>query len=227
MPYENLDFARVDHHRALRTGFPEVVFGLGKTPEQIAAIASSVLARSDRLLVTRTTPEAYESVRAVAPDAEHDELARAIVVDRRESPLTVPGVVVVCAGTSDLPVAREAAVTAQLMDCEVEQISDVGVAGLHRLLEHLPTLQQARVVVAVAGMEGALPSVVGGLVRAPLIAVPTSIGYGASFGGVAALLAMLNSCASGVGVVNIDNGFGAGYLAAMINTLPDRPPPPS
>lgn len=223
MPYEDLEFARVDHHRALRTGFPEVVFGLGKSPEQIAAIASSVLAKSDRLLVTRTTPEAFESVRAVAPDATHDELARAIVVDRRGAPELVPGVVVVCAGTSDLPVAREAAITAQLMDCEVEQISDVGVAGLHRLLEHLPTLQQARVVVAVAGMEGALPSVVGGLVRAPLIAVPTSIGYGASFGGVAALLAMLNSCASGVGVVNIDNGFGAGYLAAMINTLPAWP----
>ena len=223
MPYENLEFARVDHHRALRTGFPEVVFGLGKSPEQVAAIASSVLDKSDRLLVTRATPEAYERVRAVAPDATHHELARAIVVDRRSAPELAPGVVVVCAGTSDLPVAQEAAITARLMDCEVEEISDVGVAGLHRLLEHLPALQKARVVVAVAGMEGALPSVVGGLVRAPLIAVPTSIGYGASFGGLAALLAMLNSCASGVGVVNIDNGFGAGYLAAMINTLPAWP----
>ena len=223
LPYEDLDFARVDHHRALRTGFPEVVFGLGKSPEQVASIAESVLRQSDRLLVTRAEPEAYARVLEVAPDATHDELARAIVVDRRSERQLAPGVVVVCAGTSDLPVAREAAITAELMDCEVQQISDVGVAGLHRLLEHLPTLQKARVVVAVAGMEGALPSVVGGLVRAPLIAVPTSIGYGANFGGLAALLAMLNSCASGVGVVNIDNGFGAGYLAAMINTLPAYP----
>ena len=189
----------------------------------MAAISASVLRHSDRLLITRAEPEAFSRVREVAPDAVHDETARTIVVDRRADRTLTPGVMVVCAGTSDLPVAREAAVTAELMDCEVECVFDVGVAGLHRLLEQLPALQNARVIVAVAGMEGALPSVIGGLVKAPLIAVPTSIGYGASFGGVAALLAMLNSCANGIGVVNIDNGFGAGYLAALINTLPASP----
>ena len=223
LPYEDLEFARVDHHRSLRKGFPEVIFGQGKSAEQVAAISAAVLRHSDRLLITRAEPEAFSRVRAVAPDAVHDETARTIVVDRRADKTLTPGVMVVCAGTSDLPVAREATVTAELMDCEVECVFDVGVAGLHRLLEQLPALQKARVIVAVAGMEGALPSVIGGLVKAPLIAVPTSIGYGASFGGVAALLAMLNSCANGIGVVNIDNGFGAGYLAALINTLPASP----
>ena len=215
-PYEDLGFARVDHHRELRTGFPEVVFGLGKTPEQIVRLAGSLLGRSDRLLVTKAGAEAYEAVREEVEDASYDEQARTIVVDRSDARERVGGVVVASAGTSDLPVAREAVVTAEVMGCEVIQLNDVGVAGIHRLLEHLPTLQAARVVVAVAGMEGALPSVVGGLVRAPVIAVPTSVGYGASYGGIAALLAMLNSCAPGVAVVNIDNGFGAGYLAAVI-----------
>ena len=215
-PYEDLGFARVDHHRALRKGFPEVVFGQGKTPEQTARLAVALLGRSDRLLVTKAGPQAYEAVREQVQDAQFDEQARTIAVDRSAARERVGGVVVASAGTSDLPVAREAVVTAELMGCEVTELNDVGVAGIHRLLDHLPTLQAARVVVAVAGMEGALPSVVGGLVRAPVIAVPTSVGYGASLGGVAALLAMLNSCAPGVAVVNIDNGFGAGYLAAVI-----------
>ena len=214
----------MDHHRAIRQGFPEVVFGQGKTPDQIASISVAVLTRSDRLLVTRASHEAYETTRDRLPDAQYDETARCIVVDRRREVAGLPGVAVLCAGTSDLPVATEAAITAQIIGCEVERISDVGVAGLHRLLDHLPKLRKCRVLVVVAGMEGALPSVVGGLVDIPIIAVPTSVGYGASFGGLAALLGMLNSCAPGVGVVNIDNGFGAGYLAAMINlTSRSRP----
>ena len=224
LPYEDLDFAKVDHHRAIRQGFPEVVFGQGKTPEQIASIAAAVLTRSDRLLVTRASLEAFKATRQGIGDAVFDETARCIVVDRRENTRGVPGVAVLCAGTSDLPVATEAAITAELIGCQVERISDVGVAGLHRLLDHLPKIRECRALVVVAGMEGALPSVVGGLVDIPIIAAPTSVGYGASFGGLAALLGMLNSCAPGVGVVNIDNGFGAGYLAAMIN-LTSRPRP--
>lgn len=218
MPYEDLDFAKVDHHRAIRKGFPEVVFGQGKTPEQIEAISTALLGGADTLLVTRASQDAYDAVAAgTASDARYDELARTIVVDRRVDHVPIPGVAVLCAGTADLPVAREAAVTAELIGCGVERIFDVGVAGLHRLLAHLPVLRKARALVVVAGMEGALPSVVGGLVETPIIAVPTSVGYGASFDGLAALLGMLNSCAPGVGVVNIDNGFGAGYLAATIN----------
>ena len=217
LPYEDLDFAKVDHHRSIRQGFPEVVFGQGKTPEQIASIAVTVLTRSDRLLVTRASGAAFEATRERVDDAAYDETAHCIVVDRRKEAVGLPGVAVLCAGTSDIPVATEAAITAELIGCDVERISDVGVAGLHRLLDHLPKLRQCRALVVVAGMEGALPSVVGGLVDIPIIAVPTSVGYGASFGGLAALLGMLNSCAPGVGVVNIDNGFGAGYLAAMIN----------
>ena len=224
LPYEDLDFAKVDHHRSIRQGFPEVVFGQGKTPDQIASIAATVLTRSDRLLVTRASEAAFDATRECVSDAEYDRTARCIVVDRREDAVGVPGVAVLCAGTSDLPVATEAAITAELIGCEVERISDVGVAGLHRLLDHLPKLRKCRALVVVAGMEGALPSVVGGLVDIPIIAAPTSVGYGASFGGLAALLGMLNSCAPGVGVVNIDNGFGAGYLAAMINlTSRSRP----
>ena len=215
-PYEDLDFAKVDHHRAIRQGFPEVVFGQGKTPEHIAAIASSVLSRSDRLLVTRATEEAFAATVQAVEDARYDAMARCIVVDRREDSTGVPGVAVLCAGTSDLPVATEAAITAELMGCEVQRISDVGVAGLHRLLDHLPLLRDCRALVVVAGMEGALPSVVSGLVDIPIVAVPTSVGYGANFQGLTPLLAMLNSCAPGVGVVNIDNGFGGGYMAAMI-----------
>ena len=220
LPYEDLDFAKVDHHRAIRTGFPEVIFGEGKSPEQIVSIAEALLRHSDRLLITRASPEASAVVLAAISDATYDQTARTIVVDRRTERETVPGVMIVCAGTADLPVACEAKITAELMDSEVKLVSDVGVAGIHRLLDNVSELQKARVVIAVAGMEGALPSVVGGLVQVPVIAVPTSIGYGASFQGLAALLAMLNSCAAGVGVVNIDNGFGAGYLAALINKLP-------
>ena len=216
MPYRDLGFARVDHHRALRKGFPEVVYGQGKTPEQVAKLAATILEGTDRLLVTRVAPEVFATVEAEIPDATYDELARTIVVDRREKRKLIPGVVIASGGTSDGPVAQEAAVTAELMDCRVERLLDVGVAGIHRLFDKLDLLQGARVVVAIAGMEGALPSVIGGLVKAPVIAVPTSVGYGASFGGIAALLAMLNSCAPGVCVVNIDNGFGAGYLAAVI-----------
>ena len=217
MPYQDLDFAKVDHHRSTRKGFPEVIFGEGKTPEQIVAIAETLLLHSDTLLVTRASPEAYSSLKQTILDAKYDSSTRLITVDRRVNKALLSGVVVVCAGTSDLPVSSEAAVTAELMGCSVKQVSDVGVAGIHRLLNHLAVLQEARVIVAVAGMEGALPSVIGGLVEAPVIAVPTSIGYGSSFHGVAALLAMLNSCAPGIGVVNIDNGFGAGFLAAKIN----------
>ena len=217
LPYQDLDFAKIDHHRSMRRGFPEVVLGEGKSPEQVASIGEALLQRSDRLLVTRASPEAFSTLSRSVPDAIYDETARAIVVDRRKSRRRIPGLLVVCAGTADVPVACEATVTAELMDCEVQRLFDVGVAGVHRLLDHLPTIHKARVIVVVAGMEGALPSVVGGLVRVPVIAVPTSVGYGASFQGLSALLAMLNSCAPGVAVVNIDNGFGAGYVAALIN----------
>jgi NCAIR mutase (PurE)-related protein len=195
-----------------------VILGQGKTNEQIVTIAERLLSQSDRLLVTRADASCHAALKERIPDAVYDPTARAISVNRRREPLLI-GVTVVCAGTSDLAVAEEAAVTAELVGSRAERIYDVGVAGLHRLLNHLQVLQESKVVVVVAGMEGALPSVVGGLVAAPVIAVPTSIGYGASFQGLAPLLAMLNSCAPGVAVVNIDNGFGAGYLAAMINRL--------
>jgi len=218
-PFEDLGFARVDHHREVRQGFPEVVFGGGKTPEQIAAIAERIVAREQTLLVTRTTREAFEAVRARVPDATFDPDARVIV---RRVPSAEPAVgliVVAAAGTSDVPVAEEAALAAEAMGNRVERLYDVGVAGLHRLLQAHERLIAAHVIVVVAGMEGALPSVVGGLVSVPVIAVPTSIGYGASFGGLAALLAMLNACAPGVAVVNIDNGFGAATIASRINHL--------
>jgi NCAIR mutase (PurE)-related protein len=218
-PFEDLGFARLDHHRAIRQGFPEVVYGPGKTPEQVATLARRIVEAGHALLVTRTDRAAYEAVRAVVPDAEFHPVARAIW-RRHEAPPPGRGVIaVVSAGTSDQPVAEEAALTAELMGNQVDRLSDVGVAGLHRLLSETDRLARARVVIVVAGMEGALPSVVGGLVSAPVIAVPTSVGYGANFGGVAALLAMLNSCATGVAVVNIDNGFGAGALASLINHL--------
>ena len=216
LPYQDLEFAKVDHHRALRKGFPEVVYGRGKTPDQIAALAAALIENSDRLLVTKADSDAFAEVKSRVSDAVYSEIAHTIVVDRRRQSRKIPGVMVVSAGTSDLPVAMEAAITADLMDCQVDQVNDVGVAGIHRLLSELSGIREARVVIAVAGMEGALPSVVGGLVESPVIAVPTSVGYGASFGGLAALLAMLNSCAPGVTVVNIDNGFGAGYFAALI-----------
>lgn len=221
LPFDNLEFARVDHHRALRQGFPEVIFGPGKSPSQISDIAERLSSRGQDVLVTRTTEDAFEAVRAKLPDAIFHPEARAIV--RRVQPANpgVGAVLVAAAGTSDIPVAEEAALTAEVMGSRVERLFDVGVAGLHRLLDATGRLQHARVVVAVAGMEGALPSVIGGLVAVPVIAVPTSVGYGAHFGGLAALLAMLNSCASGVGVVNIDNGFGAGTLAHRINAMRD------
>ena len=217
LPYEELGFAKIDHHRALRTGFPEVVFGPGKTAEQIAAITERLASASDRVLVTKVAPECFDAVRERLPDAEYHPIASAITINRLRGAPSRPGIMVICGGTSDIPIAEEAAITAELMGNAVERSYDVGVAGVHRLLDHLPRLRQARVVVAVAGMEGALPSVVSGLISVPVIAVPTSVGYGVSFGGLAALLAMLNSCAAGVSVVNIDNGFGAGYLAALIN----------
>ena len=217
LPYEEIGFAKIDHHRELRCGFPEVVFGQGKAAEQVAAIVQQLSCTSDRVLVTKADAGCFEAVRQLVPEASYHPVARAITVRRGvEEPLR-PGIMVVSGGTSDIPIAEEAALTAEIMGNEVERCYDVGVAGVHRLLDHLPRLQQAKVVVAVAGMEGALPSVVGGLVAVPVIAVPTSVGYGASFGGLAALLTMLNSCAAGVSVVNIDNGFGAGYLAALIN----------
>lgn len=218
LPYEDLGFAKVDHHRALRDCLPEVILGEGKTPDQVVEIARRLVERSGRLLVTRTDHACFETLRQHIGDALYHESARAITVNRRqETPQA--GVVVLCAGTSDLPVAEEAAVTAELMSNAVQRLYDVGVAGIHRLLDHLPQLREARVLVVVAGMEGALPSVAAGLVSVPVIAVPTSVGYGASFQGLAPLLTMLNACAPGVAVVNIDNGYGAGYLAAIINRL--------
>ena len=218
-PFEDLGFARIDHHREVRQGFPEVILGLGKTPAQIAAIAERIVARGQTLLVTRATREAFDAVRTVTPACEYDEQARVITLKQAAAPKGVGTVLIACAGTSDLPVAEEAAITADLMGNTVDRLYDVGVAGIHRLLQERTRLEAARVVIVVAGMEGALPSVVAGLIQTPVIAVPTSIGYGASFGGIAALLGMLNSCANGVAVVNIDNGFGAACMASAINHL--------
>jgi len=217
LPFEDLGFARVDHHRALRQGFPEVVLGTGKSPEQVAGIVRSLLPYGSNVLVTRSSPEMFARVKRVARKARYHDTARAISVEQ-DGTLYGEGVIhVVSAGTSDIPVAEEAALTARLMGNTVEATFDVGVAGIHRLLSVRENLTRARVLIVVAGMEGALPSVVGGLVDLPVIAVPTSVGYGSSFGGVTALLGMLNSCASNVSVVNIDNGFGAGYVASLIN----------
>jgi NCAIR mutase (PurE)-related protein len=218
-PFEDLGFARVDTHRHLRQGFPEVVLGIGKTPAQIAAISERIAGRGHTLLVTRAQPDAYDAVRAMLPEAKYHADARAITLARGEIAVASGTLLIACAGTSDLPVAEEAAVTAELMGNPIDRLYDVGVAGIHRLLRERDRLQKARVIIVVAGMEGALPSVVAGLVQVPVIAVPTSIGYGASFGGLAALLGMLNSCANGVSVVNIDNGFGAACVASMINHL--------
>jgi NCAIR mutase (PurE)-related protein len=218
-PLEDLGFARIDHHRELRRGFPEVVLGVGKTPAQIAAIAEKIVAHGHPLLVTRAHPDAFEAVRVTVPEATYHAEARAITFSQGEIPRGRGTVLIVSAGTSDLGVAEEAAVTAELMGNAIDRLYDVGVAGLHRLLREHARLVSARVVIVIAGMEGALPSVVAGLIAAPVIAVPTSVGYGASFGGVAALLGMLNSCANGVSVVNIDNGFGAACTASMINHL--------
>lgn len=218
-PYEDLGFARVDHQRNIRQGFPEVVFGQGKTAPQIAAIAARIAGAGQALLVTRTTPDAYQAVRASLPDAVYHELARCITLESPATPRGRGTILVAAAGTADLPVAEEAAVTAEVMGNTVDRLYDVGVAGLHRLLAEHGRLIAARVIVVVAGMEGALPSVIGGLVDVPVVGVPTSVGYGASFGGLTALLAMLNSCATGISVVNIDNGFGAAAIASAINHL--------
>lgn len=218
LPFEDLGFSKIDHHRQLRTGFPEVIFCQGKTVEHVKQISERILAAGHPLLATRATPDMYEAVKTIQPAARYNDLGRTISVSQSEEEGT-PGILVVSAGTSDLPVAEEAAETVLMMGNSPERLYDVGVAGLHRLISNHEKLLTARVIIVIAGMEGALPSVVGGLVDCPVIAVPTSIGYGASFGGLAALLGMLNSCASGVTVVNIDNGFGAGYSASLINRL--------
>jgi NCAIR mutase (PurE)-related protein len=219
LPFEDLGFAKIDHHRALRTGMPEVIFSAGKTVAQVATIFARMAQAGGNVLATRVTREMFEAVLAVESRAEFHEAARSITLTQTSA---IPGkgtIAVVCAGTSDLPVAEEAAVAARLMGNTVELIADVGVAGIHRLLAQKQSLQSARVLIVCAGMEGALPTVVGGLVHAPVIAVPTSVGYGASFGGVAALLGMLNTCSPNVSVVNIDNGFGAACIASLINHL--------
>lgn len=217
LPFEDLGFAKIDHHRPLRVGMPEVIYAEGKTPEQVAEIFTRMAERTDNVLATRANRDRFEAVHARVPEAHFYPISGCIVLRRNHEKRGHGVVAVVCAGTSDLPVAEEAAVTADLMGNEVAQLSDVGVAGLHRLLSHHELFDRARVLIVCAGMEGALPSVVAGLVKAPVICVPTSVGYGASFGGLAALLGMLNSCSPNTAVVNIDNGFGAGYLASMIN----------
>ena len=219
LPFENLDFANVDHHRSLRQGYPEVVFGAGKTEEQLVEIVQAMLERGHNILVTRSSAAAYDRLLEVAPDVRFHESSGAISLIKDTSLKGKGTVLVVSAGTSDIPVAEEALVTLEVMGNKVDSLFDVGVAGLHRLLDRRDQLMGARVLIVVAGMEGALPSVVGGLVSIPVIAVPTSIGYGASLGGIAALLGMLNSCAANVTVVNIDNGYGAGVVASLINRL--------
>jgi NCAIR mutase (PurE)-related protein len=218
-PVADLGFAQVDTHRALRKNFPEVIFGAGKTPEQVVKIAAKLQAHNQPVLVTRISADHARALKKKFKRAAHHPLARCVTIEKKPLPKRPGFIAVVCAGTSDLPVAEEAAVTAEIMGNRVERVHDIGVAGLHRMLARLDLLQRANVIVTVAGMEGALPSVLAGLVSKPVIAVPTSVGYGANFGGLAALLAMLNSCASGVTVVNIDNGFGAGYAASQIHSL--------
>jgi len=219
LPYEDLDFAKVDHHREIRTGSPEVIFCQGKTPDQVVQITRAMIHHGDNVLATRANDEVLNILKTEFPEGIVHKLARIFIVKQRELVAPVTKIVVVTAGTADIPVAEEAAVTAEMFGNHVDRIFDVGVAGIHRLYRQLPKIREARVIIAVAGMEGALPSVLGGLVDKPVIAVPTSVGYGASFNGLSALLTMLNSCASGISVVNIDNGFGAGFLASMINKL--------
>lgn len=217
--YKDLDFAKIDNHRSIRTGYPEVIFCQGKTPEQVASIIKYMNTRDHNILGTRASSEVFEKVKQECPEAEYNPMARTIIVRKTETEKTKTHIAVLSAGTSDMPVAEEAAITAEIFGNEVKRYYDVGVAGIHRLYNHMAEIRQAKVLVVVAGMEGALPSIVGGVVDKPVIAVPTSVGYGAAFHGVAALLGMLTTCASGVSVVNIDNGFGAGYLAGMINKL--------
>lgn len=223
LSYEDVGFARIDHARSERQGFPEVIFGMGKTREQIVGIFEKLIARSSNVLITRTTADVYGEIRNVYTDAEWHESAGLIRVYRDKTELGIGEIAVVTAGTSDIPVAEEAALTAETMGNRVRRIWDAGVAGIHRILSEREILQSARVVVVAAGMEGALPSVVGGLVKVPVVAVPTSIGYGASLNGIAALLGMLNSCSSNVTVVNIDNGFGAGFVSSLINRRWEEP----
>jgi len=219
LPFEDLGFAKIDHHRALRAGMPEVVFGPGKTPAQVAAIFRRLAKHGNNVLATRATEEQFSAVRKISRGAKFEASARAIVLRRDRKRYGKGLITVISAGTSDIPVAEEAAVTADVMGNQVERIYDVGVAGIHRLLAHREAISRSRVAIVCAGMEGALPSVVGGMIGIPVIAVPTSVGYGAAFQGLAALLGMMNSCASNVTVVNIDNGFGAGYVASLINRL--------
>ncbi len=217
LPYEDLGFAKLDHHRKIRKGQGEVIYCAGKTPDQTTAIFEKMLVHHDNVLGTRADGATFEAVKAAIADAVYHEQAKAITVIRHETERASGRIVIVTGGTSDIPVAEEAAVTADFLGNQVERLYDVGVAGIHRLLMNTEKLMDARVIIAVAGMEGALASVVAGLANCPVVAVPTSVGYGANFGGLSSLLTMLNSCASGIGVVNIDNGFGAGYLASMIN----------
>jgi pyridinium-3,5-biscarboxylic acid mononucleotide synthase len=217
--YKDLDYAKVDNHRSLRTGYPEVIFGQNKTPEQIEGIVNYMFAHENNILVTRTSNEVFQRIKKITPSAHFNELARTITIRKVTNEKPKTHIAIVSAGTSDMNVTEEAATTAEIFDNEVRRYYDVGVAGIHRFYDKLSEIRKARVVIVVAGMEGALPSIVGGMVDKPVIAVPTSVGYGANFGGLSALLGMLTSCASGVSVVNIDNGFGAGYLASMINKL--------
>lgn len=219
LPFKDLGYALIDNHREIRVGYPEVIYCAGKTIGQVKGIIEFMNSKDNNILATRSTKEMYEEVKKICPEAEYNELARTITIKKRQIDITDSYIAIVTAGTSDIPVAEEAAVTAEIFGNKVERINDVGVAGIHRLFNKLDIIKGAKVIVTVAGMEGALASVVGGLVDKPVIAVPTSVGYGANFKGLSALLSMLNSCSSGTSVVNIDNGFGAGYLASMINKL--------
>lgn len=219
LPFKELGYAKIDNHRELRVGYPEVIYCAGKTVEQVKGIIGFMITKNNNILGTRASEEIYKAVLEICPEAEYNKLARTITIKKKSLTLPDTYISIVTAGTSDIPVAEEAAVTAEILGNKVEKIFDVGVAGIHRLFNRLELIRGAKVIIVIAGMEGALASVVGGLVDKPVIAVPTSIGYGANFGGLTALLAMLNSCASGISVVNIDNGFGAGYLASMINKL--------
>ena len=219
LPFEDVDFAKIDHHRSLRQGYPEVIYGESKTAEQIEQITQKLLEKGNNILVTRANEEAYHAVLRIAPEAKYNKMGRTITIQKEAMPKPESYIAIIAAGTSDLYVVEEAYETATILGNDVRKIVDVGVAGIHRLFAHLEEIQKAKVIIVIAGMEGALASVIGGLVDKPVIAVPTSMGYGASFGGVAALLSMLNSCASGVSVVNIDNGFGAAYNASIINHL--------
>lgn len=217
LPFEDLGYAKIDHHRSLRNGYPEVIYCEGKAIEHIVGIVEKMLERGSNILATRASKEVYEAIKAVCEEVQYHELARIITIKQEEIKASKHRILVMTAGTSDIPVSEEAAITAEMLGNTVERLYDVGVAGIHRLLSNIDKINEASVIITVAGMEGALASVVGGLVDKPVIAVPTSVGYGANLGGISALLTMLNSCASGIGVVNIDNGFGAGYLASTIN----------